>query len=221
MTIKFKIGEAFPASAPVARFIAVAAMIANDWMRLAKLQSAIEDWHDDAEGLRLFYFRQQLSLHFEAAEFIRDARRLFPDVEQFIAALPAKVRKDCDRVLAGTDPKATRYRGKWVEDLRNTAFHYPKMHPEAAKHGQEPAANALAKAANLTSTIEVGDFYFGEARFHFADEVVVQWIPEQGMRRALRNLGGDATALVRVVTAAAERYVEEEKKGNPGTFIVQ
>src|SRR5512132_3526351 len=101
VTIKFKIGEAFPASAPVARFIAVAAMIANDWMRLAKLQSAIEDWHDDAEGLRLFYFRQQLSLHFEAAEFIRDTCRLFPDVEQFIAALPAKVRKDRDRVLAG------------------------------------------------------------------------------------------------------------------------
>jgi hypothetical protein len=35
------------------------------------------------------------------------------------------------------------------------------------------------------------------------------------MRRALRNLGGDAAAVVRFVTAAAERYVEKRSGGAP------
>jgi hypothetical protein len=32
--IRFKIGDAFPASDPVARFITGLAMISNDWLRL-------------------------------------------------------------------------------------------------------------------------------------------------------------------------------------------
>jgi hypothetical protein len=41
------------------------------------------------------------------------------------------------------------------------------------------------------------------------------------MRRALRNLGGDAPALVRFVTAAAELLCREEERRSPGTFVVQ
>jgi hypothetical protein len=218
--VSFDIGKAFPASDPVARFITVLAMMSNDWMRLAKQQIEVKDYYDDAEGIRIFSFRQQVALHFEAANFIRNTRQWFPDVERFVAALPAKVRRDCDRVVSGIDPKSKRYRGKWVENLRNTAFHYPKMQPDAAAHGQEPAANALNKAAKLTSTIEGGDVFFGEARFHFADEVVVQWIPEKGMRKTLSALGADAAALARFVQEAAMTYIEQTEKRSPGTFTL-
>jgi hypothetical protein len=48
--------------------------------------------------------------------------------------------------------------------------HYPEAHPEAAKHGQEEMANALAAAADIESAIDSGR-YFGEARFRYADKV--------------------------------------------------
>jgi len=167
--VRFKIGEAFPAADPVARFVTVLAMMSNDWMRLAKQMQS-----------------QQVSLLVEAAKFIRDAQKRFPELDAFVAALPARARKDRDRVVGAIDPTSKRYRGRWVEDLRNVTFHYPEMQPNKAAHGKEEASVALTKAATLTSTIDAGDFYFGEARFHFADEVVVQWIPEKRTRKALR-----------------------------------
>jgi hypothetical protein len=215
---KFTIGKAFPASDPVARFITVLAMMSNDWARLSKQQVGIEYFHDDAEGLRLFYFRQQASLHFESAKFIRNARRLFPSIDAFVNALPARARRDCDRVLAGMDPKSKRYQGKWVEDLRNTSFHYPTMHPKAFRNNREPAATALAKAAKLKSSIESGDFFFGEARFHFADEVMVQWIPRRGMKGRIKRLGEESASLARFVQAAAKRYIDEMERAKPKTF---
>jgi hypothetical protein len=218
--VEFEIGKAFPAPDPVARFITVLAMMSNDWTRLAKQTLSIEDFYDDAEGLRILWFRHQVSLLFEAAEFIRDTQHRFPAVETFVASLPAKARRDRDRVVGAVDPKPKKYRGKWVEGLRNVTFHYPEMHPEKAKHGKEEAFEALTNAAELTSTIDAGDVYFSEARFHFADEVVVQWVPEKGSRRALRDLAGDATALARFVQEAAMAYIERTEAERPGTFTV-
>jgi hypothetical protein len=69
-TLRFTIGKAFPASDSVARFITVLAMMSNDWLRLMAAMLEIEDYHKDAEGLRIMSFRQQAALHHEAAEFI-------------------------------------------------------------------------------------------------------------------------------------------------------
>jgi hypothetical protein len=66
-TLRFTIGEAFPASDSVARFITVLAMMSNDWLRLMSAMLEIKDWHRDAEGLRIMSFRQQTALHHEAA----------------------------------------------------------------------------------------------------------------------------------------------------------
>jgi hypothetical protein len=47
--IRFKIGDAFPASDPVARFLTGLAMISNDWLRsieeMLKLGDAVERVH--------------------------------------------------------------------------------------------------------------------------------------------------------------------------------
>jgi hypothetical protein len=64
--------------------------------------------------------------------------------------------------------------------------HYPEAHPEAAKHGQEEMANALAAAADIESTIDSGR-YFGEARFRYADEVGVQLLPGSTIRAGWRG----------------------------------
>lgn len=67
--VTFKIGEAFPASDPVARFITVLGMMSNDWLRSIAEMLALDDSDQDSEGRRLSLFRQQASLHHEAATF--------------------------------------------------------------------------------------------------------------------------------------------------------
>src|SRR2546423_548992 len=53
----FRIGDALPVADPVARFVAVLAMIYNDWRRTSdSMVASVED--TDALGVRLLRFRQ-------------------------------------------------------------------------------------------------------------------------------------------------------------------
>ena len=99
--ITFKIGEAFPASDPVARFITVLGMMSNDWLRSIAEMLALDDADQDSEGGRLSLFRQQASLHHEAATFIRDARRRFSEIDDFIASLSTVAQEECAQVVGG------------------------------------------------------------------------------------------------------------------------
>jgi hypothetical protein len=87
-TLRFEIGEAFPASDPVARFVTVLAMASNELRRVTGPMLALEDFYDDAEGLRLVAFRQLSALQHEAALFTAEALRRFPDVASFVDELP-------------------------------------------------------------------------------------------------------------------------------------
>jgi hypothetical protein len=138
---------------------------------------ALEDSEPDSEGRRLSLFRQQASLHHEAAVFIKDARRRFSAIDDFITGLPADAQDECDQVVGGVDPQSAHYHGDWLADHRNVTFHYPEMHPDKAEHGREELTAALEAAAELESSIEAG-VYFGSVRFRFADEVAVQWLPD-------------------------------------------
>ncbi len=87
--IRFKIGDAFPADDPVARFITGLGMISNDWLRL--ITDMVSDEDDSREGIgrRISLFRRQAALVHEAATFITDARRMFPAVASFVDGLDA------------------------------------------------------------------------------------------------------------------------------------
>ena len=75
--IRFKIGDAFPASDPVARFITGLAMISNDWLRSVEDMFKLEGDTPEEIGRRASLFRRQVALVHEAATFITDARRMF------------------------------------------------------------------------------------------------------------------------------------------------
>jgi hypothetical protein len=49
-TLRFKIGDAFPADDSVARFITVLALMSNDWTRSAQYLLEIEDGSEDEGG---------------------------------------------------------------------------------------------------------------------------------------------------------------------------
>jgi hypothetical protein len=216
-TLRFKIGEAFPASDPVARFVTVLAMMSNDWLRLTTQLLDTKPFFFDAEGLVIMSFRHQAALHHEAAEFIRDTRKRFPDVEQFVTALPQAARDDLQRVLDGVDPKSPVYHGDWLDANRNVTFHYPEMHLQKAAHGKEEIFNALTEAAGLEGTITTEE-NFGSVRFGFADEVAVQWIPEHDTAATVANLRDAVAALAQFVQRAALAYLGSRPEG---TFDVE
>jgi hypothetical protein len=210
--VTFKIGEAFPASDPVARFITVLGMMSNDWLRSIEEMLALEAG-PDSEGRRVSLFRQQASLHHEAAMFIRDARCRFSVIDDFICDLPTVAQDECDQILGGVDPESAHYHGDWLADHRNVTFHYPEMHPDKAEHGREELTAALEAASELESSIDVGD-YFGSVRFRFADEVAVQWLPDGPEQATLiENLRESVLALSRFAQRAAQAYMESRPSG--------
>jgi hypothetical protein len=167
-TIRFeKIGEAFPASDPVARFVTVLAMVSNDANRSMDELLDVEDGPPDSGARRMMLFRQQASFFFEAATFIGEASSRFNEVRDFIAGLPQEARDECAQVVGGIDPSSTHYVGDWLRDHRNVTFHYSEMHPEKAAHGKEEITQALEDAAELPGTVNVSD-ELGGVRFWFA-----------------------------------------------------
>jgi hypothetical protein len=146
-----------------------------------------------------------------------EARRRFPEIDAFVDGLPEIARDELLQTVGGVDPKSPHYHGDWLADHRNVTFHYPVMHPQKAAHGAEEIHEALAKAAEIDSTITAKD-NFGSVRFGFADDVVVQWLPDVDTeaRDILSQLREAVLALARFVQRASRAYLE----GRPqGTFV--
>jgi hypothetical protein len=216
--VTFKIGDGFPAEDPVARFITVLAMMSNDWLRSMQDMLALEDGHPDAPGRRVSLFRQQAALHYEAAEFIGDARRRFQAVDAFITGLSGDAQQECSQVEGGIDPKSAHYHGDWLADHRNVTFHYPEMHPDKAEQGAEEIKEGLQEAAEIESSIESQDD-FGSVRFRYADEVAVQWLPSGPEQAAMiGSLRESVMALSRFAQRAAQAYMDSRPSG---TFTQQ
>ena len=204
----FEIGDCFDPRIPVARFITGLAMISNDWLRLYGLMTTVESHHVDAEGIHLLAFRQQAGLYFESADFIDKARRRFPTIKKFIAGLDDEARAACERVVGGIDPKSEHYVGDWLEHLRNSTFHYDELHPEKAANDAERITEGLKLAADKTGTIEEYERIPGGIRFGFADEVVVQWLPDLDKPLWLEQLRDAVLALGSFVREAAFVYIQ-------------
>jgi hypothetical protein len=172
-TTSFRIGDVFPADEPVARFVTVVAMISNDWQRLAKQMLVLEDVQDEDEeelsALLISNYRLQASLHVEAARFLNRAHTNFPDVREFIDALPSEAKDRFKLVVDGIKPKSPRYHGKWLSEARNLTFHYAEINQR--KH----VGRALQSAAAKTGTITAGRTV-QSVRFGFADTVALEWL---------------------------------------------
>jgi hypothetical protein len=211
--IRFNIGEAFPAIDPVARFITAVAMMSNDWLRSANDLVDLKDGDPDTPGRRVALFRQQASLHHEAAAFITESRRRFPAIEAFLDGLSDEAKDECNRITGGIDPASPHYQGDWLADHRNVTFHYAELHPDKAAHGEEEMTNALTSAAKLEGTISMEE-NFGSVRFGFADEVAVQWLPDPGEQVDLiASLRESVMSLGRFAQRAAQAYMESRPDG--------
>lgn len=205
-SVSFRIGDAFPAEDPVARFVTVVAMMSNDWLRLMAITEAAEADSADVSGVHLLSFRQQAALYHEAAKFLAESRARFPEVDAFILSLDATAQDAYERVVGGRDPKSPHFLGKWLVDQRNVTFHYPRMRREAAAHGDEELTDALTRVADLNGRIIEGKT-LADLRFLFADEVVVQWTPTGGDEAAFEALARSVMALGQFGWAAMVAYL--------------
>jgi len=164
-------------------------------------------------------FRQQAALHHEAADFITDAERRFPDVKAFIEGLEQEAQDECAQVTGGIDPKSPHYLGDWLADHRNVTFHYPEMHTDKAAHGKEEILQALRDAATLEGTITARDS-FGTVRFGFADDVAVQWLLDvETQVHLIEQLRESVLALARFAQRSAGAYLRSRPEGDRTPMI--
>jgi hypothetical protein len=192
----FEIGKAFPANKPVARFVAVLAMINNDWLRTTRAMNPAPK--DDGEGARLLFMRQQLAYYYEARKALLHFREQEP-VATFIESLDASAQERYDAVVSA--PEELR---ELLRVTRNVTFHYPK--------GRKELAKALRDAKDVTGRITVrgGD---STVRFGFADEVTVQLAGLFDDRKLLKALSEARIALGHFVFAAVAEYVRSLPRG--------
>lgn len=173
---EFRIGDAYPADDPVARFLTALAMASNDVLRLLRWMRDTQGAGDEEKAVRLLSLRMQASALFEVSEYVVRCRRTWQEVSGFLSELGPDAAGYLDHVVGATTPGHGRYMG-WLEAHRNVTFHYPRLQREAAVHDAEEMQNALRSAADLSSTIvEPGPPL--ELRYHYADEVGVQLLPD-------------------------------------------
>jgi hypothetical protein len=207
--ITFNIGEAFPASDPVARFVTVLAMISNDVNRSIDGLFDVGERKPDSGARKVMQFRLQAAFFYEAATFVAESSRRFGEIAGFIAGLPPEARADHERVIGGVEPKSRYYLGDWLRRHRNGTFHYSEMHRNKAAHGKEEIMQALEYAAESPGRIfsDSGDD-LDNVCFDFADEVVSWWLPPIEENNAtLVMLSAALSALVSFTQRACAAYL--------------
>jgi hypothetical protein len=204
---EFMIAEGFPADDPLAQFVTVAAMISNDWQRLVTSLDNAEG--ADQVGQKLLGYRMQAALLYEAAQFLREALEI-PGVEEFVAGLPTPARNDFDFVLAGLHRDPEVGHGVWFEQNRNRTFHYSRLGPRA------PIAGALRRAGPESGAVDWGRTV-GQTRFHFADQVALEWLPpaEQQEGRLTRMSESHAGARPPSRPSGVTDHVRERSRARP------
>lgn len=205
-TFTFRIGYAFPAADPVARFVAVLAMIYNDWRRTMDAMVASVD-QPDGMGVRLLHFRQLVSYSHEATDFLTGSRKRCEEIDRFIASLNQEALDHLDKMFSALIPVED-----WIRRQRHSTFHYPSMVPAKYEADKDLFAKALAAAADETSSATLGDTY-GKVRFEFADAVVVHLLgfklpkQEAEFRTLVQALSDARYALGVFVVAAVSTYL--------------
>jgi hypothetical protein len=196
-TTRFIIGDAFPASDPVAEFVTHLAMMSNDTLRLLSRVPFRGGYYFDAPELRVVSLRVQAALQHEVAETIRATQTSSGEVRVFLSSLPLAARTDLELVIR-REPD-----GFSPPDRAG-----PRLGEIRAYGGD--VAGALAAVAEMEGTITArgpDDIL----RFDFADEIAERVLPEDDLVLVTR-LHDDALAIARLARAAVNEYVRRRRR---------
>jgi hypothetical protein len=167
--IGFKIGDAFPAGDPIARWATVLSMAANDtiYLNIRLIEG------DLPPELNIYYFRLVSAHFFEAAEWLQKTRSTWPEVDGLIRSVDQEAQERYDRIVSFASQKH-RFHANLLRS-RTTLFHYPVMHPGREEARLEELANAMREAADHDGWIEGGEDY-ASFRASFADDIALQFL---------------------------------------------
>jgi hypothetical protein len=208
----FRIGDAFPADDPLARFIVAVGQAMNDTSLANSLFVQSERPYE-----HVYFFNLASSHLYEAAETFRQAHREWEEVRDFIAALEPVRQEEFASISALADPTAE-WPGNRLKELRNSFFHYLRLDRAAAEAGRLPLQAGLAQAADHDGQviIERGGPLNG-IRALFADEVLLNALSadfeEDEFERLAASFGQYQPALNRFAQAAVGRYLRERPEG--------
>lgn len=209
---RFRIGEAFPADSPLARFVVAVAQGMNDTLLANQLFVEAE------KDYEVVYFFNLANSHlYEVAETFRQADREWKEVRAFVSSLDEERQEEFARIAALAAPGAE-WPGARLKELRNQFFHLLKLDYAAAEADQLPLQRGLAKAADTHSSlvIEAGGPLNG-IRALFAVEVFHHALTadyeDDEFERLAASFAEYQPALNRFAQGAVGRYLTELPAG--------
>jgi hypothetical protein len=202
--LRFRIGDAFPADDPIARWATVVSMAINDtvYVNVRMIEG------DLPPELDLYYFRLVAGHFIEVCTWLAETPAQWPEVQTFLGDLPDDAREkliELQSYASQTHPLH-----QTLTRSRNTLFHYPTLHPARDEAGVEELANAMRDASNLESSIE-GGREWASFRARFADEIAVQFVgaSESETRELLDGLQAPMFSLVEFGEAVLLQYLQQ------------
>jgi len=167
--VRFRVGDAFPADQPLARFVVVLLLALNDL--LPRNERLTEDRDDELPPQERLYLARLVGSHlFELATFVDAAPRQFPEIEKFLDGLPEEAQQQRRTLIAVAKGRRGDFAEK-LERLRNHFMHYPRLIGAAPE--REELSTALVEHANRPGEIRVGEL-FKDFRAHFADDIAAE-----------------------------------------------
>jgi hypothetical protein len=211
-TWRFRIGDAFPADSPLARFIIAVAKGMDDTHLANRLFAQAQQPYE------LLYFFNLASSHlYEVAEMLRKAHNEWEEVRGFVGLLDQDRQNEFARIV-GLAAQDAEWPGKRLKELRNSFFHNLRLDRAAAEAGRLPLQGGLMEAADVEGqlVIEPGGPLHG-IRALFADEVFVKTLTleyEDGeFERLVAAFAEYQPDLNRFAQAAVGRYLHELPEG--------
>jgi hypothetical protein len=195
--MRFTIGDAFPASDPVAEFVTQLAMMSNDTLRLLSRGPFRSGCSFDAPELRIVSLRVQAALRHEVAAAIRTTQAFSREVQEFLDLLPSMARNDLELVTRSQP-----------DDFCPLDRSGPHLEESRAYGGDVAGALGAVAAMEGAITAQGPDDIL---RFDFADEIAQQMLPEDDLAFVTR-LHDDALALARLARAAVNEYVRQGQR---------
>ena len=207
-SLTFRIGDAFPSSEALARWLTGCCMAMNDLVYLN--QQLLPRLEGNAPAWENVYLARLVGSHlYEAAKFLIEAEKRYRgDLQTFIERLPEEVRRDYEDVKA-LGPGGQSALAKPLERLRNHFFHCAELIPQAPQY--EELSGALDAHADKESTIRFGD-RFGDFRADFADDVAAEltYQGDEGVGDFVGGLAQASITYVRFAYAALEQHLLDE-----------
>lgn len=208
---RFRIGDAFPADSPLARFLVAVGATLND-----NILSNTLFVQAKTPSERIYFFNLASSHLYEAAETLLKADREWPEVRDFVATLDEARRDEFERVIA-LARQAAPWPGERLKVIRNAFFHYLRLDRGAYEAGKLALADGLMTAADMKGllVIEPGATLSG-IRALFAEEVAIKVVSadfdEDEMKRLTAALANYQADLNRFAQAALGRYLSGQPK---------